>query len=104
MPCYRILDGVHRSVAAHKAGEAYVRARVDHGGALGPIELMSLDELYSDRQEIGRWDRGRDFLVLVSIVSDPIRRATLDPVIVAPVSDRVAAYLTAVPRVTVNPV
>jgi hypothetical protein len=104
MARYRILDGVHRCVAAHRAGETHVRARIDQGGSLGLEQLLPLDEMYSGKPDIGRWDRGRDLLDLVSIMSDPVKRATLDPVIVILVSDRVASYLTPLVQVIVNPV
>lgn len=50
---YRILDGVHRCVATFRAGETHVRARIDRGGALGPEQLLPLDELYSGKTAIG---------------------------------------------------
>jgi hypothetical protein len=102
MARYRIMDGVHRCVAALRAGETHVRARVDQGGSLGPEQLLPLDELYSGKPSIGRWDRGRDFVDLVNIMSDPVKRATLNPVVVSLVSDRVAGYLTPLVQVAVN--
>ena len=79
-----------------------MRAQIDRGGSLGAEQLLPLDELYSGKASIGRWDRRRDFLDLVRIMSDPVQRAALDPVIVTPVSNRVASYLTPVAQVIVN--
>ncbi len=80
-----------------------MRARIDPGGLLGHVQLLSLDELCSGKTDIGRRDRGRDFLDLVTIMSDPEQRAALDPVVVMPVSDKVAGYLTPLAHVIVNP-
>lgn len=104
MPLYRILAGVHRCVAAHAAGLVEVRAQVDRGGALGPVELVSLADLYSPKPAIGRWDRGRDFAVLIGIMADPVLRDALAPVVVSIASPRAVKYLTPLAAVVVHPV
>ncbi len=104
MPRYQISEGVHRCVAAREAGLFEIRAVVDTDGRLGPVESVALAELYSRKPQIGRWDRGRDFLGLVQVMADAVRRDSLDPVILTVVPDRVAKYLTPLPDVIVNPV
>lgn len=104
MARYRILSGVHRCVAAFQAGATHIRAQVDRHGALGPVELLPLVELYSSKGAIGRWDRGRDFMKLIKFMSDPSHREAMEPVIVAAVSERNARRLTKVSQVVVNPV
>jgi hypothetical protein len=104
MDLYRIVQGVHRCVAAHQAGRTEIRARIDRGGILGPIELVPLSNVYSPKPAIGRWDRGRDFLVLVHLMANPMYRDTMEPVILNPVSPKIAGYLTRVADVVVNPV
>lgn len=103
MALYKILSGVHRCVAAAKAGLTEIRAQVDVGGALGPVGPLPLADLYSPKPAIGRWDRGRDFLELVRLIADETWRDALDPVQVAAIPDRLAKYLTRVPDVVVNP-
>jgi hypothetical protein len=100
---YRILSGVHRCVAAHRAGQSHIRAQIDRDGQLGPVELVALVELYSPKSEIGRWDRGRDFLKLVSIMADSEHREAMEPINVTAVSQRTARRLTRVIDVVVRP-
>lgn len=104
MPPYRILEGVHRCVAAHRVGLTEIRARIDTGGRLGAVVLVPLEVVYSPKREIGRWDRRRDFLVLVGLFADEATRDAIDPVELTEVPARVAKYLTPVADVIVNPV
>lgn len=104
MTLFRIIEGVHRCVAAHRAGCSEIRARIDTGGSLGPVQWIRLDYLYSPKAVIGRWDRGRDFEVLVRIMSDPVQRDTIPPVILTALPATRAKYLKHVAGVTVSPV
>ena len=89
MALYKILSGVHRCVAASKAGLADIRAQLDDGGGkLGPVTSIPLADLYSPKPAIGRWDRGRDFLDLVMLFADETSRETFDPVEVIEMSVR----------------
>lgn len=99
---YRILEGVHRCVAAREAGLTEVRARIDRGGGLGLPEMVELSALFSPKSEIGRWDRGRDFHVLIGMIGDPTVRPTIPPVELTPVAARVAKYLTPIADVVVR--
>jgi hypothetical protein len=104
MALYRIMSGVHRCVAAREAGLTEIRAVVDRGGGLGPVELVPLAELHSPKPAIGRWDRGRDFMVLVGMMSDPAQRDALPPVELLVASPRGVKYLTPLTDVILNPV
>ncbi len=99
---YKILSGVHRSVAAFQAGLSEIRARVDRGGALDPPRMISLVSLYSPKPEIGRLDRGRDFRVLVEIMKDEIARELLDPIEIAAIPEQIGKYLTPIATVAVR--
>lgn len=98
---YKILNGVHRSVAAFQAGLSEIRSRVDRRGALDPPQLIRLDYLYSPKPEIGRSDRGRDFQVLVDIMKDDIARELLDPIEIAVIPVQIAKYFTPIAAVEV---
>lgn len=103
MATYRIVDGVHRCVAARFAGITEIRAQVDDGnGVYGDVELVSLDVIYSSKAEIGLWDRGRDFFELVKLMSNERSRDLLPPIVLLEVSERYLKYLTLVEGVTVN--
>jgi len=79
-----IEDGVHRGVAAHRLGLRRVPAVLKRTG--GPDELVypEPDRLCSPERVIGRWDRGRDFLDLVEVLSTAEGRARLRPIQVHP--------------------
>jgi hypothetical protein len=104
MALYRILEGVHRCVAAREAGLNGIRAQIDRQGILSPVEVIPLDSMYSPKREIGRWDRNRDFFVLVGIMQNEAQRESLDPVILSSISARTAGYFTRVANVVVNPI
>lgn len=104
MPPYKVLEGVHRCVAARKAGLKEIPARIDTGGRPGPATLVPLDQVFTTKREIGRWDRRRDFLVLVQLYADEATRDAIPPVELKQVSDRVANRLTRVADVVVTPV
>jgi hypothetical protein len=65
--------------------------------------LIPLDEVFTGKPEIGRWDRRRDFYQLVLMMGDPAQRDALEPVIVERISDRAARRLTPIARVKVKP-
>lgn len=103
MTPYLIVDGVHRCVAARLVGLVEALARVDRGGRLGPVEVVPLDAVYSPKSSIGRWDRGRDFNVLLAVMADATRRTALWPVILAPLPPQRARYFSRVADVVVVP-
>jgi hypothetical protein len=104
MAQYRIMSGVHRCVAAREAGQTEVRAVVDRGSGLGPVEMIPLADLFSPKPAIGRWDRNRDFMVLVGMTTDPVQRDALPPVELVAASPRGVKYLTPLAGVILNPV
>lgn len=101
-PLYKILEGVHRCVAAHLAGQATITARVDVKGSLGPPVPVPLDDIYSPKPVIDRWDHDKDFHVLLNLMADDEGRASIPAVELVAIPRRVAKYLTPVARVTVT--
>lgn len=102
MSLFRVLEGVHRCVAARRAGLSSIRARVDVQGCLGPVVEVALADVFTAKTEIGRWDRHRDFLGLVALMQDEEKRAAIPPVELVEVSATVARYLTPVSVVVVT--
>ena len=100
---YRILDGVHRCVAAHKVGRTQISAVVDTDGSLGPEIMVPLERIYSPKTEIRRFDRNRDFEELLDIMRDDDRREMMTPVVLVRLSPRRTKYWTPVASVAVNP-
>ncbi|MFO0935225.1 MAG: ParB/Srx family N-terminal domain-containing protein [Gemmataceae bacterium] len=102
MASYRLIDGIHRCVAARMAGLEEISAVVDRDGVLSGVVMIPLNELYSPKSSIGRWDRGRDFFDLVAVMADPLKRATMRPIIAEAVMPPAMKYLTPVSRVALS--
>jgi hypothetical protein len=103
MTLYRIVQGVHRCVAARLVGLVEVQAQIDRGGLLGPVVAVPLDAVYSPKSSIRRWDRGRDFNVLLQMMADETRRRVLWPVVLAVLPTHRAKYITRIADVVVIP-
>ncbi|MBX9581332.1 MAG: hypothetical protein K2X87_13565 [Gemmataceae bacterium] len=94
-PVYRIVSGVHRGVAAREAGLTGILAEVmDDEGVVLRRELVPLSRLYSPKPGIDRWDRGRDFAVLVGLMGTVAGRAAVEAITVSPLAPRYLPYLT----------
>jgi hypothetical protein len=104
MALYKIMSGVHRSVAAREAGLSEIKAVVDRGQGLGPPEMVLLSELVSHKPSIGRWDRNRDFMVLLAIMLDPIQRDGLESIELMMITPARAKYLMPLKDVVLNPI
>ena len=99
---YKILDGVHRCVAAHRCGFATIFARIDRDGALSESLELPLADLVSSKSVIGRWDRGRDFQDLVEIVLDELTRSELLPIVVSEIDPISAKYFSSISLIDVT--
>jgi hypothetical protein len=99
-PCYLIVQGVHRSVAAREVGLEGVLARIPKIG----IRVIPMTNLFSPKPSIGRWDRGRDFQDLVSMMSSTEGRSRMSPVEVEEISERRAKRFTQLLEVKIEDV
>jgi hypothetical protein len=102
MTQYKVLDGVHRCVAARLAGLMGIQARIDTDGNLGPAVLIPLGQIYSTKREIGRWDRRRDLMDLVRMFADKTMSDNIPAVELLAVPDWVTKYLTPIADVIVE--
>jgi hypothetical protein len=102
MTRYKVLEGVHRCVAARLAGLTEIQARIDSDGNLGPAVFIPLGQIYSTKREIGRWDRRRDLMDLVRMFADETIRGAVPAVELSVVPDWVSKYLTPIAGVIVE--
>jgi hypothetical protein len=103
-PFYRLLDGVHRSVAAHLAGLSEIKGQVDIDGSgnLSEPFMIPLSEIYSPKTEIDRFDRRKDLLGLVQLMLNETDRERLPAVIVMVLPATRAKYFVRVADVVVH--
>ena len=99
---YRIIEGVHRSVAAWLNGLGSIRAKIDRGGTLGETVLVELKELFATKTRISRWDRGRDFLVLVQLMATEEFRLAVNPIEICVLPEKRTKYFTPLADVAVD--
>lgn len=99
---YRLLEGVHRCVAAHMTGQTEIAACIDFDGHLGEKRMVPLTAIFSSKTEIGWRDRGRDFQVLLDRMANEEERGQLAPVELIVISPRGAKYLTRIEDVIVQ--
>ena len=100
---FRIVSGVHRCVAAREAGLAGIFAEImDDDGFMLVGGLVALDCIYSPKPSIDRWDRNRDFLDLVAIMSSVAGRAKIETVTLTPIDFFRSTYLTSLMDVIVT--
>jgi hypothetical protein len=100
---YLIVQGVHRCVAARMVGLPAIFADVlDTDGRRVRSERVSLEQLYSPKAEIDRWDRGRDFQNLLNLMGSTTGRAGLEPVFLSELFPARLKYFTPVLDVVVK--
>ena len=94
MELYKIGEGVHRSVAAREAGLDRILATIFQDGQPPRVQVVLLDQLYSPKAFIHRFDRNADIMVLVSLLSTPEGRSRMVAIGIEPLSGAGAKRLT----------
>lgn len=101
---YRILDGVHRCVAAQRIGLTEILAEIDVGGKRSVPLLIPLSQIFSGKFEISRFDRDRDFNRLLEIMANDIERLEIDAVVLVELQPRYSKYFVRLADVQIQSV
>ena len=101
MALYKIMSGVHRSVAAREAGLNAILAQIEEDGSVVGVRVLPLTTLFTTKESISRWDRTWDFHDLIAITKTVEGRAKLPPIFVEAITVKHSAKLTPLMEVKV---